>query len=233
MHYKSIPPGWSEPLPQKLMDGAYIRLENMIVTGVLKPGQWVSEIELVKLSGFSRAPVRSAIQRLSDQLLLATYPKRGTQVCPIDYTLQFRSLELRRVVERLLIISASQRANQEQRRKFTQLSKEIKIAGMAKNQDQLTELDYHGFILTIEAADNPFAAKAMITVKGLSRRFWILYHEKHGDIIKSAIAYANIAQAISDGSPKKAGRAADTLIDYMEQFTMEVVGYNPKLSESI
>lgn len=233
MEYNSVKDKGGKPQSQTLMDRAYFRLENMIVTGFLKPGQWVSESELVKLSGFSRAPVRSAIQRLSDQQLITIYPKRGTQICSIDFTLQFRALELKKVVERLLVISASQRANQAQRQKFVQLSKDFQIAGQGKNQDQLTELDYQYLTLTIKAAENPFAAKAMITVKGLTRRFWRLHYDKHGDINKIATLYANTAQSISDGSPKEAGKAIDKVNDYIEQFTMKVVGYDPRLSESI
>lgn len=216
-----------EARPVKLMDGAYSQLEKMIVTGVLKPGQWVSETELIELSGFSRAPVRSAIQRLSDQQLIAVYPRRGAQVCPLDYTKQFRALELRRVVERLLVRSAAARANQEQRDRFSKLAKAFRQAAEKGNQSDMTELDTQMFALTLEAADNPFAAKAMTSVKGLSRRFWILHHEAHGDTFTMATAHAKVAEAILAGAGDAAEAAVDELIDYVEKFTLKVIGYNP------
>ena len=213
--------------PLKLMDGAYNQLENMIVTGVLKPGQWVSETELIEASGFSRAPVRSAIQRLSDQQLIAVYPRRGAQICPLDYTQQFRALELRRVVERLLARSASKRADQKQREEFSALVEAFRAAAKTGDQTRMTELDSLLFALTLEAADNAFAAKAMTSVKGLSRRFWVLHQEAHGDTAKMANAHADVAEAIAADLPEKAEAAVDALIDYVEQFTLQVIGYNP------
>lgn len=213
--------------PLKLMDGAYNQLENMIVTGVLKPGQWVSETELIELSGFSRAPVRSAIQRLSDQQLIAVYPRRGAQVCPLDYTQQFRALELRRVVERLLARSASKRADQRQRKEFATLAESFRAAAKTGDQTRMTELDSLMFVQTLEAADNAFASKAMTSVKGLSRRFWVLHQEAHGDTAMMANSHADVAEAISAGLADTAEAAVDALIDYVEAFTLQVIGYNP------
>lgn len=213
--------------PLKLMDGAYNQLENMIVTGVLKPGQWVSETELIELSGFSRAPVRSAIQRLSDQQLIAVYPRRGAQVCPLDYTQQFRALELRRVVERLLARSASKRADQRQRAEFEAIAKSFRAAAKTGDQTRMTELDSLLFTQILEAADNAFASKAMTSVKGLSRRFWVLHQEAHGDTAMMANSHAEVAEAISANQADTAEAAVDALIDYVEQFTLQVIGYNP------
>lgn len=213
--------------PLKLMDGAFIQLENMIVTGVLKPGQWVSETELIEISGFSRAPVRSAIQRLSGQQLIAVYPRRGTQVCPLDYTLQFRALELRRVVERLLARSASERADQGQRKEFAALAESFRTVAKRGDHARMAELDSLMFAQTLEAADNAFASKAMTSVKGLSRRFWVLHQKEHGDTARMANSHAEVGEAISAGLADRAEAAADALIDYVEEFTLQVTGCNP------
>ena len=76
-----------------LKDKAFRDLERMIVTGRLEPGLWVSETDLMEISGHTRAPVRSAIQRLADEALLRIVPRRGAQICPIDHREQFRALE--------------------------------------------------------------------------------------------------------------------------------------------
>ena len=211
---------------QKLMDGAYFKLENMIVTGLLEPGRWVSESDLMELSGFSRAPVRSAIQRLSDQQLLSVHSRRGAQVCPIDYTQQFRALELRRVVECLLVRSAAERASSGQRLQFATLSKAFRVISKSKNQTRMTETDAVSFALLLEAADNAFAAKAMASVKGLSRRFWVLNQEQHGNSNRMALAHADVTHAISLGSAAGGEKAVNALIDYVEEFTLKVVGYS-------
>lgn len=211
--------------PLKLKDGAYITLENMIVTGELEPGRWVSEAELVTLSGFGRAPVRSAIQRLSDQELLSVFPSKGAQVCPIDYTKQFRALEVRRVLEEFLTLCAVKSATAAQKELFSEYSRELLTA--AKNHDQaaLTEYDRKNLSLVLQIADNEFAAKPMMSIKGLARRFWILNSEEFGSVAMLAKALSKVSAAIAMGSEDEARTAVNELIDYIEEFTLSVIGY--------
>ena len=210
-----------------LKDKAFRDLELMIVNGTLKPGQWVSESDLMQISGHTRAPVRSAIQRLADEALLSIVPRRGAQICPIEYTEQFRALELRRVVERLAAKSAAKRATADQRKKFAALAKEFRKLSVPDDQDMMTELDTQCFSLLIIASDNKFLARALASVKGLSRRFWILHQQQYGSMKRISAAHAAVAQAISEGDEAGADKAVSELIDYVEEFTLEVVGFNP------
>ncbi len=210
-----------------LKDKAFRVLELMIVNGTLKPGQWVSESDLMEISGHTRAPVRSAIQRLADETLLKIVPRRGAQICPIEYTEQFRALELRRVVERFAAKSAAKRATPDQRKKFAALAKQFRKLSTTDDQDMMTELDTECFSLLIIASDNKFAARALTSVKGLSRRFWILHQQQYGNMKRISAAHAAVAQAISEGDEAGADKAVSELIDYVEEFTLEVVGFNP------
>ncbi|GAA0415483.1 GntR family transcriptional regulator [Cocleimonas flava] len=216
----------------KMRDEALVDLERMIVNGLLEPGQWVSETYLIEVSGHSRASVRSAIQRLSDQGLLNIIPRRGAQVCPIDYTQQFRSLELRRAVETLVAKSAAKRASAKQREKFSEIANGFRLASQTKQQQVMTELDSEFFALMLRAADNSFAARALTSVKGLTRRFWVLHQEQYGDFGQMANTLADIADAISKSDQDLAEAAVGKLIDYVEKFTLEVVGFNRKEGET-
>lgn len=216
----------SPSAPLHLKDEAFHDLERMIVNGTLEPGRWVSETDLIEISGHTRAPVRSAIQRLADDGLLNIVPRRGAQVCPIDHTEQFRALELRRVVEILVARSAAKRASPKQKIQFTELAKGFKEAAISGDQDEMTELDSQCFALLINASENKFAARALTSVKGLSRRFWVLHQERYGDIRLMAAAHAEVALAVSKGSEEDAELAVGKLIDYVEEFTLEVVGFN-------
>lgn len=212
--------------PIKLKDEAFAALERLIVNGVLAPGRWVSETDLIEISGHTRASVRSAVQRLEDQQLIQIFPRRGAQICPVDYTRQFRALELRRVVERLIARSAAKRATETQRARFNEIAEGFRTACKSKDQNDMTELDSENYSLMVSASDNPFAAKAMSSVKGLSRRFWVLHQEAHGDIDEMANSYAAVAAAIAAGDVDVADQAVSHLIDYVEKFTLEVVGYS-------
>ncbi|MGH1353138.1 MAG: GntR family transcriptional regulator [Methyloligellaceae bacterium] len=212
--------------PAKLKDEAFVDLERMIVNGILEPGQWVSESDLIRVSGHTRASVRSAVQRLSDEGLVSIVPRRGAQICPVDFTQQFRSLELRRAVETLIARAAAKRANEEQKLEFAEISEGFKSAAKAGSQKEMTELDSKCFALMLSAADNTFAARALTSVKGLSRRFWVLNQEKYGNLELMAKGHSDIAKAISEGNPELAETAVGNLIDYVEKFTLEVVGFS-------
>lgn len=215
--------------PIMMKDGAYIKLENMIVTGELEPGSWVSETELVKVSGFSRASVRSAIQRLADQDLIAVYPSKGAQIAPIDYTQQFRVLEIRRVVEDFLVRWATKRGTGEQKKKFSELEAGFKEAASNEDLVAMTEFDRQNFALMLKAADNPLAAKTMISVKGLSRRFWVHHLDKHGTVNEMATKHSAVAAGMAGESEEDASLALNAMIDHVEAFTLSAVGYsNPK-----
>lgn len=219
--------------PLLLKDEAFSTLEKMIVNGTLAPGQWVSETDLMEASGHTRASVRHAVQRLEDQELVKIFPRRGAQICPIDYNRHFRLLELRRPVERLLARSAAKRANRQQREQFEILSKGFRENSVKKVQEVMTELDFHSYSLLLAAADNPFASKAMMATKGLSRRFWVLHCESHGDVGQMATLHADIAGAIAAADGAAAEKAVSNLVDYLEKFTLEVVGFNSERLEVV
>ncbi len=217
------------PLPEgvrQMKDEAFRDLERMIVNGELAPGRWVSETDLIEVSGHTRAPVRSAIQRLADEGLLTIVPRRGAQVCPIDHTEQFRALELRRAVETLVARSAAKRATPQQKERLRNLAKRFLKAASERSQEQMTELDAECFELLIKASDNRFAARALTSVKGLSRRFWVIHQEQYGDLMRMATAHAKVAQAVSEGDEEAAAAAVSAVVDYVEEFTLEVVGFS-------
>jgi len=212
--------------PTMLKDDAYIKLENMIVTGELEPGRWVSEAELVKETRLGRASVRSAIQRLADQQLMSVFPSKGAQICPIDFKQQFRALEMRRVIERFLVVTATKRGSSEQKTRFSELAAGFYEA--AKNEDlvAMTETDRQNFALTQEAADNPFATHAILSIKGLSRRFWVHHLEEHGKVSSMAKVHGDTAAAMSGTDEVVAEKAVIALVEYVEKFTLSVVGYS-------
>ena len=224
MEFKNGPNG---TVHQK--DEAFRTIERMIVNGELEPGRWVSETDLIEISGFTRAPVRYAIQRLANEALLNITPRRGAQICPINHTEQFRALELRRVVEILVARSAAKRATSTQKARFSEMARSFKEAHLSVDQTIMTELDSKCFAMLITASDNKFAARALTSVKGLSRRFWVFHQDQYGDMKRMATAHAQVAQAVSEGDEEGAAKAVSALIDYVEEFTLEVVGFNVRI----
>ena len=70
---------------------AFERLEEMIVTQVLKPGATVTEEELARETRIGRTPIREALQRLSRDGLVSIRPRRAIVILEMTRARQFSS----------------------------------------------------------------------------------------------------------------------------------------------
>ncbi len=66
-----------EPVRAKVMEQALDRLRAMIVAGALSPGEQIRQQEMADQLGFSRVPLREALNVLADQGLLVHRPHQG------------------------------------------------------------------------------------------------------------------------------------------------------------
>lgn len=66
-----------EPARAKAMEHALERLRALIVTGELSPGEQIRQQEMADQLGFSRVPLREALNVLADQGLLLHRPHQG------------------------------------------------------------------------------------------------------------------------------------------------------------
>src|SRR5258708_4153751 len=66
-----------EPARAKVMEQALDRLRALIVTGELSPGEQIRQQEMADQLGFSRVPLREALNVLADQGLLLHRPHQG------------------------------------------------------------------------------------------------------------------------------------------------------------
>jgi DNA-binding GntR family transcriptional regulator len=84
------------PVDSSLTDKAYLRLEEMIVTLQLKPGEVLSETALTGKLNIGRTPVREALHRLAREGLVMILPRRGILVAEFNIKSQLKMLEVRR-----------------------------------------------------------------------------------------------------------------------------------------
>lgn len=84
---------------QMLRDAAYERIEALLNAGALRPGQLVSQRELVAMTGTTLGSIREAISRLQTEGLLTALPKRGLMVPSMDVQFVRNAYQLRKVLE--------------------------------------------------------------------------------------------------------------------------------------
>src|SRR5215203_4178315 len=79
---------------------AYESFQQQIVDANIRPGQFISQRELMQLLGMPLGAVRELIPRLEAEGLLKTVPQRGLQVAHVDLKLINNAFNLRRLLER-------------------------------------------------------------------------------------------------------------------------------------
>lgn len=79
---------------------AYENFRQQILSANVRPGQFVSQRELMQLLDMPLGAVRELIPRLEAEGLLRTVPQRGLQIAHVDLKLIHNAFELRLLLER-------------------------------------------------------------------------------------------------------------------------------------
>lgn len=204
-----------KPAPENvsLAEQAYRVLEEQLVTLRLAPGQLIAEKDLMEMTDIGRTPVREAIQRLSAEGLLQVLPRKGLMVTPLRRSDLGQIIEARRVLERLMVVKAAERATAEQRRALLGLAEHIDSVG--NDLEVFFRLDQHLNELLEAACSNRFLVKALTAMHSQCRRLWFL-NRRNLNLARSAQLHAGLARAVADGDSAGAIRALDEIIGLLE-----------------
>lgn len=195
-------------------NSAYLRLERMIVTLDLAPRAIFSEATLVEKVRMGRTPVREAIQRLEQDGLLLVRPRAGIMIARIEATDFLKVLELRRVLEPMLVDAATRYATAEHRAKISMCNSMMAESVNANNVKLYLDADKMFDQLLIDAAGNSFLKKILEPLQTHARRFWFHYIGAE-ELEISATLHLPIMDAFNRQNPKQAKDMMRTLIDEM------------------
>ncbi|MGL4494644.1 MAG: GntR family transcriptional regulator [Beijerinckiaceae bacterium] len=88
------------PDAPKLRERAYVRFTESLIARDIKPGQFISQRELVEITGLPLGAIRELIPRLEAEGLIVTVPQRGMQVAHVDLNLIRNAFQFRLFLER-------------------------------------------------------------------------------------------------------------------------------------
>ena len=86
-----------------LKDKAYSIIKERILTGKYESGIMLNEVALSEELGISRTPIREALNDLEHEMLVKVLPKKGTQVCGIDFEVVRDLFQVRILIEPFII----------------------------------------------------------------------------------------------------------------------------------
>ena len=92
---------------------AYHRFQSALLSGALRPGQFVSQRTLVSMLGPSIGTLRELLPRLEAEGLLMVMPQRGIQITDIDLPMIRDAFQLRMALEREAVLTCVERMTDE------------------------------------------------------------------------------------------------------------------------
>lgn len=201
-----------------LSQKAYDMLLELILSLVLEPDRLYSELELSTMIDVGRTPVREAVQKLQSNMLVDVIPRSGIKIAPLKLEDFYLQIEVRRVLEKLIISRAARFATDAERKYIRELSERYRVA--AENKDDITSLrtdkEFHEYIAT--CARNPFAKKALEAFQILEQRlFYIQYKAEESVISRINELHLLLMKEIVDGNIEGACAYSDMMLDSTEE----------------
>ena len=89
---------------EKLSIIAYDRFKELLFSKVWKPGDYVSQSELVERTGIQISPMRDALHKLSAEGLVQITPRKGIQVTPSSIKMIREVFHLRKILEKEAVL---------------------------------------------------------------------------------------------------------------------------------
>lgn len=199
---------------------AYRHLAEMIETGVLTPGEIVTEARLVELVGIGRTPMREAVHRLDRDHLVRLRGGRGIEIPSISVDDQIARLEVRRSMEVLAVGLACARATEDQLEDLRTHAEEIQAI---QEIEPYVESVRRSHELLRTAANNEYLADALTPLQGLSRRFWLAnITDPTSEVRQGKALYVPALQALVERDATGARQRTLQLNDHLMQSALAV-----------
>ncbi len=139
------------------------KISQEITEGSLKPAQKLSEPELAKKYGTSRAPLREAIRRLAERGLIVIKPRQGPRVAEFSIEKFIEIFEIREALESHACRLAADRMTDDELSQLSHIvlqhEKEIINNRTDKYTHQYEDIDFH--FLIARGSNNTFFTKLL------------------------------------------------------------------------
>ncbi len=175
------------------------KLEEEIITGVLKANSRLDEASLAERFGVSRTPVREALIQLSTAGLVIKLPHKGNFVAEVGPTLLIEMFDVMGEFEAMAARLASRRASKEEIaaiRQAHQVCSEAAVSGDPDEYYYKNEI-FHKKIL--DAAHNSFLTEQSGQLHKRLKAFRRLQLRTRGRMNSSFQEHENVVNAIEAG----------------------------------
>jgi DNA-binding GntR family transcriptional regulator len=209
-------PSLSGSLSDSLARQAYRVLEQMIVMLHLAPGAYVTEKQLIDVSGHGRTPVREAIQKLEWQGLMLVRPRVGLQISDIAASDHGDIMTVRRRLEPLAASLVATHADDRQRERLVDCARDMSAAAATADMTGFLAADKRFDDIVDEACPNRFVTGALAPLRSHSRRLWFSTATVEA-MDRSVSLHVGVIRAIGRHDAAGAATATEKLLDDLSQ----------------
>ncbi|NML44439.1 GntR family transcriptional regulator [Ramlibacter sp. G-1-2-2] len=192
---------------EPVADHVLLRLRDAILGGEIPPGAKISEPEMAKKYGVSRAPLREAIRRLEERSLVTRIPRQGARVVVLDAKKVNDIFQLREAIEGMAAREAALNITPEEIAKLREALERQRVATeMAADGGypfKSLDTDYHSAI--VRASRNEFLIKFLSEdYHGLIDLCRRQQRRRPERTLRSMFEHQRIVDALADRDPELA-----------------------------
>lgn len=187
-------------------------LRDAILAGELKPGDTLTEMDLSKQLGVSRAPIREALRILNSEGLIETVPYHGTTVRRLTKVDIVEIYSMRILLETFAIEHVIKTNNPEHIKVLRNNYDQMVKAGSENDIKLVNELDRDFHDALIEMSGHSLLMSMWQTVAMKVRQVMALVNRRNEDLTQVARNHLPLIDAIEQGDYKEASRLLKTHI---------------------
>ncbi|MGI6206257.1 MAG: GntR family transcriptional regulator [Anaerovoracaceae bacterium] len=158
-----------------LRELVYEELRMLIMTGQIKPGTRMMEIDLAESMGVSRTPVREAIRQLEKDNLVTIEPRRGAYVSDISAKDMEDMLFVREPLEGLATFLATGNMTDEELQAVSDVNSQYEEAYKKGETESLIQLDTRFHNLIADGSGNKYLINILRDLQEQVLRFRYIY----------------------------------------------------------
>lgn len=196
---------------QSLREMTYRALHQAIVSGELKPGQWLRQDAIAESLGVSRPPVKAALVQLEAEGLVAFKPRRGAVVRTISLEQAQEVFDIRVVIEPLALRRSMRAMDTKRLGRLTALSRRL---DSAKDAETFAALSADFYRVLYDAERNPLLVELIEELRSRLSRYlvgWdalqghrgghgeLVGHVARGDFRAAKTALLSHLRSVQDG----------------------------------
>ena len=192
--------------PPSMQEIAFQTIKQAIMRKELLPGTIYSEQAVAKEMGMSKTPVHQALLDLENKGFVSLLPRKGFKVNVLSAKNISNMFELRRALERAVILKITPKLTAESIQDLEKIIEEIKQT-MDPVDFQKHDRAFHRYLASL--SDNSYFINALSTVWDLSDWVGASILRKRGGYNQAATEHRVIYEFLTTGKAEKAAAAME------------------------